>query len=183
MHVDNLQKSIEFAVKAHKGQIRECNEPLPYITHCFEVLSNLRSIGEVTAEASLVAAMLHDVVEAGSTTIEQLELKFGHEVADLVRQLTRTEPSDVERAELSEEAARERRAELLLLDIAQMNPAAQAIKLADRLANVRDARRQKGYDSLQRYVGQTENILLIIPKDVNKPLWKAVNRQVKKARS
>ena len=172
-----LQKAIEFAVRVHAGQLRDGPDALPYVTHCFEVLTNLHAVGGVTNLEMLCAAMLHDAVESGGATEADIELQFGAVVADLVRQLTRTEPTVTECEGLSADAIKQLRSDLLLADIGSMTPAAQAIKLADRLANLRDAKRLKTKRSLGRYLIQTRAILKTIPRRVNKPLWTAIRER------
>jgi (p)ppGpp synthase/HD superfamily hydrolase len=70
------------------------------------------------------------------------------------------------------------RAAMLLEEIRQMSPEAQAIKLADRLANVRDAKRTKSSRKLARYLRQSALILELVPESVNRPLWRAIRAEL-----
>jgi (p)ppGpp synthase/HD superfamily hydrolase len=170
----NLESAIEFAVQAHRGQFRDGDDPLPYITHPLDVLANLRYTGQVTDSAMLCAAVLHDVVEESGTKLEEIEARFGPKVMELVRELSRTEPTDAEKAGMTKDQIWEMRSAMLLEEISEMSPTAQTIKLADRLSNLYEATRVKNGKKLSRYNAQTEKILKIIPKEVNSGLWQAV---------
>jgi (p)ppGpp synthase/HD superfamily hydrolase len=55
-----------------------------------------------------------------------------------------------------------------------MSEEIQTIKLADRLANIRQSKVTRKPKKLVRYKRQTEEILRLIPKSVNPTLWQAV---------
>ena len=83
--VENLIKAYEIANDAHKDQLRESGEP--YIIHPINVCINL---AKFHADGStLVAGMLHDVVEDTSMTIEDIKREFGSDVAKLVLGVTK----------------------------------------------------------------------------------------------
>src|SRR3989339_1050182 len=78
-------KAYHFADNAHKGQMRY--EGTPYITHLIEtvkILSNLR-----VDENTLIAAVLHDVSEDTSYSINDIQKEFGEHVAFLVNGVTK----------------------------------------------------------------------------------------------
>lgn len=80
-----IQKAIELAKKAHQHQFRKSGEP--YIIHPLLVAS---IVANIVSEASMVvSALLHDVVEDTSTTIEEIEAQYGDDVAHLVEGLTK----------------------------------------------------------------------------------------------
>lgn len=171
----DLQKAIEFAAAAHRGQWREGDPPLPYITHPIDVLAKLRYVGEVKDPAMLCAAVLHDLVEETDVTLAQIAELFGEDVADLVRQLTRQEPTAEETAGMTKAEIWKLRSCMLLEEIrTQQDPRAQAVKLADRLANLEEAYRTKKGEKLDRYVAQSKEILKIVPPEVNPKLHAAV---------
>ncbi len=165
---------MRFAVEKHDGDYREGEGGLPYSTHPVEVCVALRYIGGVTDEDMLCAAMLHDVLEETSITSAELEVHFGPRVSQLVLELTRREPSPHEVVNLTKEAVWELRSGILLDEISRMSPDAQAVKLADRLANFRQAKITRKAAKMRRYVSQTKQILEIIPKSVNPGLRKAI---------
>jgi (p)ppGpp synthase/HD superfamily hydrolase len=169
-----LEEAIEFAMKAHRRQVRDGESPLPYITHPLDVLANLRYTGNVTDPDLLVTAVLHDVVEESAIDPGEIEKLFGSRVRQLVEELTRREPTLKEKEGLNPDQVWELRSGMLLAEIAQMSPDAQAVKLADRLSNLNEARRVKLGKKLERYRRQTAQILKIIPKSANPGLWSAL---------
>jgi len=170
----DLDAAIEFAAKAHRGQVRDGESPLPYITHPVDVLANLRYVGGVTDSDMLCAAILHDVVEESRVTLEEIESRFGKRVRGLVEELTRREPTASEIEGMTKDQIWELRANMLLDEIEKMSPTAQAIKLADRLSNIKEAERVKLGKKLKRYREQTVKILKIVPKKVNPGIWEAI---------
>ncbi len=84
-HNAKIEEALEFAKEAHKGQYRKSGEP--YIIHPILVAT---ITAYVTAEEEMViAALLHDVVEDTSFSIEDIQERFGQNVADLVEGLTK----------------------------------------------------------------------------------------------
>ncbi len=169
-----LSKALQFAAEKHDGSYRDGENPLPYVTHPVEVCTLLRYIGKVTDEHMLCAAALHDTLEETDETAETLEAHFGKAVADLVVELTRHEPTAKETEGLSKDDIWLLRANMLLDEIRAMSTGAQQVKLADRLANLREARLTKTGEKLRRYERQSKKIIEIIPKSVNPGLWKAI---------
>ena len=76
-----LHEAMMMAVKAHKGQVRKGTD-VPYIVHPMEVLQILTAMRGDTE--LLVAGVLHDVVEDTTVTAEDIQERFGNEVAELV---------------------------------------------------------------------------------------------------
>jgi guanosine-3',5'-bis(diphosphate) 3'-pyrophosphohydrolase len=173
-----VQKAIEQATVLHRGQFRDGEDPLPYATHPIEVLINLRNVGGVTDDDLLCAAALHDTVEEGVTTFENIESDFGPRVRSLVQELTRREPGPDETKGLDEDQIWSLRAGILLDEIRRMSAEAQSIKLADRLANVKDAKRVKKGKKLERYLRQSREILKVVPESVNPGLWNALRTEL-----
>ena len=177
-HPSALTTAIALACEAHSSEWREGDAPLPYITHPMEVLINLRYIGGVTDPEILIAAILHDTVECGQLKFAEIETQFGSRVRQLVEEVTREEPTAEAVKGQTKDQIWELRAEMLLYEIKKMSPDAQRIKLADRLANVRDAKRTKSPRKLHRYLTQTQKILDVIPRKVNKSLWDAIGGEL-----
>ena len=119
-----LKKAIEFATKAHEGQIRKYTGE-PYIVHPLEV-SDIVSTVEHTEEM-LMAAVLHDTVEDTDTTIEDIDREFGPIVAQLVDELT-----DVSKPEDGNRATRKG---IDREHSAQASAQGQTIKVADLISN------------------------------------------------
>lgn len=82
---DVLEQALDYSIEAHKKQFRKSGEP--YVIHPILVAGIVASITD--SEAMTVSALLHDVVEDTSTTIEDVLKLFGKEVAHLVEGLTK----------------------------------------------------------------------------------------------
>lgn len=80
-----LEDALDFSIQSHEGQYRKSGEP--YIIHPILVASIVASI--TNDESMAIAALLHDVVEDTHITIEQIQEKFGKDVAHLVEGLTK----------------------------------------------------------------------------------------------
>jgi len=176
---ERLGRAVKWAAKLHLGQFREGPHSLPYITHPIEVLTNLRYVGGVTDEPMLITAVLHDTIEEGCTTETKIREKFGDEVGGLVKELTRYEPTAEEIKGMTSEQIWQMRSDLLLGEIAKMSDAAKAVKLADRLSNLREAYRSKSGKKLERYVRQTKKILGIVDESVNPLLWRQIRSELR----
>lgn len=181
MTYPQVERAIELATRWHRGQERDGENPLPYITHPLEVLGFLRHIGKVTDEELLCVAVLHDLFEETEIEEGEIEKIFGGRVFGLVKKLTRREPSENETAGLSKSEIWQLRSEMLLEEIGKMSADAQTVKLADRLSNVREAFNTKSGEKLDRYVKQTRTILKIVPRKVNVGLWDAIENAVRVA--
>ena len=131
--LDIIQKAFDFANEAHKGVRRRSGEP--YILHPIAVAKIVVSnIG--LGYKSIVAALLHDVVEDTDYTVDDLRSLFGDKVATLVEGLTKikTVLDNEDKAEQkSMQAENFKRILLTLNDDVRV----VLIKLADRLHNCR----------------------------------------------
>ncbi|MEA1880270.1 MAG: RelA/SpoT family protein [Campylobacterota bacterium] len=78
-------KALELSIDAHKHQTRKSGEP--YIVHPILVAAITAKISN--DETMVQAALLHDVVEDTSYTIEEMQETFGDDVAHLVEGLTK----------------------------------------------------------------------------------------------
>ncbi|MGE5329549.1 MAG: RelA/SpoT family protein [Deltaproteobacteria bacterium] len=82
-----LEKAYNFAKNKHEGQTRISGEP--YIVHPLEVANLLANI-ELDS-TSIVAGLLHDIIEDTECTFEQIQSEFGSEVALIVDGVTKLE--------------------------------------------------------------------------------------------
>ncbi|KKU99125.1 MAG: GTP diphosphokinase [Candidatus Jorgensenbacteria bacterium GW2011_GWC1_48_8] len=80
-----IKRAYAFAEEAHKDVKRESGDP--YITHSLSVAETVHKWG--LDEASVAAALLHDVVEDTNFTLKNIDKQFGKEVAFLVDGLTK----------------------------------------------------------------------------------------------
>ena len=83
--IEKLEKAIDFATEKHKGQIRKSGEE--YITHPLRVAGFLVDWGMDID--SVVAGVLHDVVEDTETPLEEIAEEFGEDIAFLVDGVTK----------------------------------------------------------------------------------------------
>merc|ERR1712055_466156 len=111
--VDRVLKAANFAALKHKDQKSNEDETIPFINHPLGVANTLTNIGDIDRPEVLQAAILHDIVEYGHATFDDLELGFGKEVANIIREVTPVEDggSQTETSKLSQSAK-----ELLLAD-------------------------------------------------------------------
>ncbi|MCH5197755.1 MAG: bifunctional (p)ppGpp synthetase/guanosine-3',5'-bis(diphosphate) 3'-pyrophosphohydrolase [Oscillospiraceae bacterium] len=128
---DLIEKAYNFAYEAHKGQKRKSGEA--YIIHPVAVAKILLSFG--MDHQSVIASLLHDVVEDTPVTSEEVKKLFGASVAFLVEGVTKL--GKVPLASQEEQQAENLRKLLLAMseDIRVI-----IIKLADRLHNMRTLR-------------------------------------------
>lgn len=124
----SVRRAFFFANHAHQGQERDSGEP--YITHPIAVAEILASF-QLDAK-TIMAGLLHDVLEDTDVTEEELRHEFGDEVVNLVLGVTKVgEIGSVDRSE--EEIENLRR--MLLATAKDLRVI--VIKLADRLHNLR----------------------------------------------
>ena len=84
MDLDRIRAAYEMAKEAHQGQKRKDGNQ--YITHCVATADICCDNG--LDEDSIVAALLHDVIEDTSLTHADIAKKFGIQVADIVEGVT-----------------------------------------------------------------------------------------------
>ena len=126
----NIRKAYEFILDRHKNQFRKSGEP--YYHHLIEVAYIL--VGLHVGPSTLVAALLHDVVEDTDTTIEEIEKIWGSDVSKIVDSLTKIQRLKLSRIDSEEFEAEDHRK--ILLGMAK-DIRVILIKLADRLHNLR----------------------------------------------
>ncbi len=122
-----LLHALHFAAEKHQAQRRKGVDAPPYINHLIHVVTILWDAGGVRDIPTLIAAVLHDVLEDTATTTAELEQHFGAEVTRLVQEVTddKSLPKDV-------------RKQLQIEHAPHLSPKAKLIKLADKIDNVTD---------------------------------------------
>lgn len=119
-----LAKAANFAAQAHHRQRRKDKDETPYINHLTEVAHLLADAG---CDVAVVAAgYLHDTIEDPKISHETLVKEFGEDIANLVQSA-----SDDKRLDKAV------RKELQVKHAAQATPDQAALKLADKISNLR----------------------------------------------
>lgn len=122
------EQAKNFAIEAHKGQVRKSDPEKPMIIHPINVGNILEEYG--FNENVVAAGFLHDVVEDTSYTIEDIEEKFGKDIASLVMGASEPDKS------LSWEDRKKHTIETIKnLDLRH-----KAIVCADKISNLEDLR-------------------------------------------
>lgn len=152
-----VSEAIIFAVKVHDGMRRKKTNT-PYILHPLEAAS---IAGTMTDDQEIIAAaILHDVVEDTSVTIDEIEEKFGKRVRDLVESETEIKRPGIP----ASETWRIRKEETLEILKNATDIGVLIVWLGDKLANIRSMYRDL----------QTEGNKLwerFNQKDVNEHAW------------
>jgi (p)ppGpp synthase/HD superfamily hydrolase len=81
-----LERGIAAAVEAHQGQTRKGDRQLPYIVHPVTVAIILSRYTD--DEDTIIAGLLHDVLEDTPVSAEEIERQFGEKVAAMVKDVT-----------------------------------------------------------------------------------------------
>jgi GTP pyrophosphokinase/guanosine-3',5'-bis(diphosphate) 3'-pyrophosphohydrolase len=149
VQIDLLKQAYIVARDAHEGQMRSSGEP--YITHPVAVAYNLAKMH--LDHETLMAALLHDVIEDTDTTKDELAELFGHTVAELVEGVSKL---DKLKFDNKEEMQAENFRKMVLAMVQDIRVI--LIKLADRTHNMRtleslrpDKRRRIARETLDIY--------------------------------
>ncbi|MCI9143130.1 MAG: bifunctional (p)ppGpp synthetase/guanosine-3',5'-bis(diphosphate) 3'-pyrophosphohydrolase [Lachnospiraceae bacterium] len=153
--ISMIEKAYKTAEKAHKDQFRKSGEP--YIIHPLNVAIILADL-ELDKE-TIVAGILHDVVEDTIMTEEDLKKEFGEDVALLVDGVTKLEKIPLSTGTDQPDEKLEMQAENLRKMFLAMAKDIRVIliKLADRLHNMRTLQYKKP-ESRQRIAKETLEI-------------------------
>ena len=125
--IEQVWDAYRYSADAHQGQTRKSGEP--YITHPVAVACILAKLH--LDVPTLLAALLHDVVEDTGIPITELSERFGQQVADLVEGLTKLDKIELQTA-VQAQAENVRK---MLLAMSQ-DVRVILVKLADRLHNM-----------------------------------------------
>ncbi|HEX8875334.1 MAG TPA: HD domain-containing protein [Phycisphaerales bacterium] len=121
------QMAASLAARKHHGQLRKDGKT-PYFAHVVRVAFTTAALFGCNDPTAIAAALTHDLIEDTTTDYEDLEERFGAEVADMVVALTKNMSLP--------EAARERDYEARL---AKADWRVRLVKLADAYDNVIDS--------------------------------------------
>lgn len=124
---DMLSRAFSFAEKAHSGQVRASGEP--YFTHPIEVAHILADMH--LDPATIITALLHDVVEDTEVSLEAISTQFTEEIARLVDGVTK-----LTRIEMQSDNRQAENFRKLVLAMSE-DIRVLLVKLADRTHNMR----------------------------------------------
>jgi guanosine-3',5'-bis(diphosphate) 3'-pyrophosphohydrolase len=128
-----LLTAVAYAAEQHRLQRRKGlpvgDDTLrtPYINHPITVAELLTRIGGIDDVSTLCAAILHDTIEDTDTTESDLRTLFGDTITDIVLEVTddRSLP-------------KQERKRMQVVHAPDLSPPAKALKLADKISNLRD---------------------------------------------
>ncbi|MET0064888.1 MAG: HD domain-containing protein [Candidatus Thiodiazotropha sp.] len=123
-------KALSFSARKHRDQRRKDPEGTPYVNHPIELLNILVNEAGVEDTETLAAALLHDTIEDTETRVEEIESEFGLVIASLVMEVT----DDKTLTKLERKA-------MQIHHAPQLSDKAKLVKLADKIANLRDIHR------------------------------------------
>jgi guanosine-3',5'-bis(diphosphate) 3'-pyrophosphohydrolase len=171
----NFLKAVEFAARKHSTQRRKDADASPYINHPIAVAHLLADTGGITDLVTLMAAVLHDTIEDTLTTPSELDEQFGQRVRRVVEEVTDDKALD--------KAVRK---QLQIDHATHLSPRAKAIKLADKIANVRDVTESPpaNWDLARRieYLDWTEKVVAGC-RGTNGPLEKLYDQVLQRGRT
>lgn len=122
-----LLHAVHFSASKHRDQRRKDQPRSPYINHPIRVAEILWTVGAVRDEATLLAAILHDVIEDTQTTPAEIQTEFGEIVLRLVLEVT-------DDKDLPKQQRKRRQIE----HAPHLSRPAQLIRLADKISNLHD---------------------------------------------
>ncbi len=175
--VDLVKKAYELAKRAHEGQKRESGEE--YICHPVNVAKIVLDLG--MDPQTICGALLHDVVEDTSVTLEEIEKEFGPNIKLIVNGLTKIETLENEDVKFSEIETIRKMIFAMAQDVRVI-----IVKLADRLHNMRtldafgnpEKRKGKARQTLEIYAPIANRIgIYTIKSELEDLSFKYVNPQ------
>lgn len=150
--IKTINKAYEFALKQHKGMKRKNNDP--YISHPLNVaiiVANLNSDAE-----TVIAALVHETIDHGSSSLEEIEELFGSEIKNVVLSL-----SKVNRLHLLEDSEASSLYLRKVLVALSEDVRVIILKLAGRLHNLRTLEGLPPEKQKQKAL-ETQNVLIPI---------------------
>lgn len=125
--MQQIFKALQYASIKHKGQIRKGRDRAAYINHPIAVANTIINVGKIEDENTIIAALLHDVIEDTDTTEQDISEAFNSEIAQIV-----LEVSDDKHLSIEERKA------LQIKNAPHLSDEAKIIRVADKICNIRD---------------------------------------------
>ena len=127
-NVKQIRKAYAYAEKKHEGQLRRNGDP--YVTHVLEVAYILSTLN--VGPSTIIAGLLHDVMEDCNVSNEEMVAEFGEEITNLVESVTKIGKLEF-KDEKEYQAANHRKIFIAMAKDVRVI----LIKLVDRLHNMR----------------------------------------------
>jgi (p)ppGpp synthase/HD superfamily hydrolase len=122
--IPRLLAACDYAARQHASQRRKGAASEPYVNHVIEVAARVAQSPSADAD-TVIAALLHDVIEDTDSIVDDITSRFGASVAAIVQEVT--DDKSLPKPE------RKRRQ---VATVASKSEAARRIKLADKAANL-----------------------------------------------
>jgi GTP diphosphokinase / guanosine-3',5'-bis(diphosphate) 3'-diphosphatase len=156
-HMELVLQAAAFAAEKHRNGRRKDAEASPYINHPIQ-LAYILVQADIEDPIVLASALLHDTIEDTNTTHDEIEIVFGHEIANIVVECS----DDKALTKLERKQAQVDKA-------AKISQKAKLVKIADKIANVSDIdgappagwsleRKREYYDWAKRVVDQMRGV-------------------------
>jgi guanosine-3',5'-bis(diphosphate) 3'-pyrophosphohydrolase len=166
-----LLEAIAFSARAHRYQLRK-DEETPYVSHVVRVAFIVRHVFGIEDERVLTAAVLHDTIEDTTTDFDEIEERFGHEIAGWVATLSKDKRlPDPEREAAYQEA------------LAKSPWQVKACKLADIFDNLTDSAHLKDDQRAKTLKRTLAYLQALQTNNLPEPLQRAWSEVKKKASS
>lgn len=144
--------AISYAARAHRHGLRKDGRT-PYVAHVYRVAMTVRDVFGCDDPTAIAAAVLHDTIEDTGTDYDDIEERFGHDVAECVAALTK----NATLPEPEREADYDKR-------LAQAPWQARLVKLADTHDNYLDMVNNEK-PSMQKIRAKCERAILLARPD------------------
>jgi len=145
-----LLEALDFAAERHSAQRRKGPDAAPYVNHLIEVAMLVSRVGGIDDVEVVIAAVLHDVLEDTPTTAEEVAGRFGERVCTFVRAL-----SD------DKSLPRQRRRQITLEELPNMDALVKVVKLADLASNIKFLPQTWSYERQLEYLQWSESAATI----------------------
>jgi guanosine-3',5'-bis(diphosphate) 3'-pyrophosphohydrolase len=122
-----IVKALTFSARKHRDQRRKDEQETPYVNHPITLMDILVNEAGISDGETLITALLHDTIEDTNTSFEEIEAEFGLVIAGLVMEVT----DDKSLSKLERKA-------LQVHHAPNLSSKAKLVKLADKIANLRD---------------------------------------------
>lgn len=132
---DHFERALEFAMKAHKGQVRK-GSCIPYIVHPIETA--LIAMTLTRDQDIIIASLFHDIVEDTPYSVKDIEDAFGAHIAHLVQMESENKRKGQDAAQTWKIRKQE-----FIDSLDEKSKDEKIIALADKLSNMRATR--QGY--------------------------------------